>query len=163
MDRFNIFSLLREKIASMRVSVRNRSNACVSRKMRESWKVWQCQSATPAGSDSGTNNILFCVISPTWLPSRLEKFRLWRKLISCAKIFVIAKICAKCLSVEKLRRNCAKSAQIIRKSRLTCQLCSIVNCLQVYLSTFRNIVIIKLNSKTCCYPILSLSDRKINW
>ena len=25
---------------SMRVGVRNISNACVSRKMRESWKVW---------------------------------------------------------------------------------------------------------------------------
>jgi hypothetical protein len=41
-----IFSLLREKIVFMRekivfmpVSVRNMSNACVSRKMRESWKV----------------------------------------------------------------------------------------------------------------------------
>ena len=55
-----------------------------------------------------------------------EKFCLWRKLISCAKIFVIAKICTKFLSVEKLRRNCAKSAQIIRKSRLTRQLCSIL-------------------------------------
>ncbi len=36
-----IFSLLREKIVSVRVSVRNMSNACVSRKMRESWKVCQ--------------------------------------------------------------------------------------------------------------------------
>ena len=61
-----------------------------------------------------------------------EKFCLWRKLISCAKIFVTAKICAKFLSVEKLHRNCAKSAQITRKSRLICQLCSIVNCLQVH-------------------------------
>jgi hypothetical protein len=34
-----IFSLLREKIVFMRVSVRNMSNACVSRKMRESLKV----------------------------------------------------------------------------------------------------------------------------
>ena len=33
-----------------------------------------------------------------------EKFCLWRKLISCAKIFLMAKICAKFLSVEKLRR-----------------------------------------------------------
>ena len=55
-----------------------------------------------------------------------EKFFLWRKLISCAKIFVIAKICAKFLGVEKLRRNCAKSAYIIKESRLTCQLCSIL-------------------------------------
>ena len=115
-------------------------NCCINYSFNYSWFAIslsgcgrQCQSATPAGSDSGTNNILFCVISPTWLPSRLEKFCLWWKLISCAKIFVIAKICAKCLSVEKLCRNCAKSAQIIRKSRLTCQLCSIVNCLQVYL------------------------------
>ena len=29
----------REKVVSMRVGVRNTSNACVSRKMRESWKV----------------------------------------------------------------------------------------------------------------------------
>jgi hypothetical protein len=39
-----IFSLLREKIVFMCVSVRNMSNACVSRKMRESWKV--CKSQT---------------------------------------------------------------------------------------------------------------------
>ena len=58
--------------------------------------------------------------------TQTEKFCLWRKLISCAKIFVIEKICAKFRLVEKLRRNCAKSAQITRKPRLTCQLCSIV-------------------------------------
>ena len=34
-----IFSLLREKKVFIRVSVRNVSNAYVSRKMRESWKV----------------------------------------------------------------------------------------------------------------------------
>ena len=46
MDRFNTFLLLREKIVSMRVSVRNRSNACVSRKMRESWKVCRSDKLT---------------------------------------------------------------------------------------------------------------------
>ena len=65
----------------------------------------------------------FVKISPL---NHTEKFCLWRKLISCAKIFVIAKICAKFLSVEKLCRNYAKSPQIIRKSRLRCQLCSIL-------------------------------------
>ena len=41
----------REKVVSMRVSVRNISNACVSRKMRESWKV--CFNELDCSSSAG--------------------------------------------------------------------------------------------------------------
>ena len=48
-----------EKIETMRVSVRNSSNACVSRKMRESWKVWLIQVCSVQNCDKCTQVCMF--------------------------------------------------------------------------------------------------------
>ena len=93
MDRFNIFSLLREKIVSMRVSVRNRSDACVSRKMRESWKV--CTSSFRNSKYKHATELSKFV----WhLKDRNIKYSIkWRILAKCNSYSNKTKRCQLCL------------------------------------------------------------------
>ena len=71
-------------------------------------------------------NVFSPLVNNIFAPCQTEKFYLWRKLISCAKFLQLQKSAQNSSVWGNCAENWAKSAEIIKKSRLTCQLCSIL-------------------------------------